>query len=51
MNVKNIMEKILYTSDSIVHIFRASLTPSGILHNPPTPEMKGRLLKEYVRYS
>jgi hypothetical protein len=37
MNVKNIMKKILYASDSIVYIFRVSLTPSGILHNPPTP--------------
>lgn len=45
MNLKNIMKRILYSSENIVYIFRASLTPSGILHNPPSPEMKGRLLK------
>ena len=51
MNVKNIMKRLLYASDSIVFIFRASLTPSGFLFNPPTPEMKGRLLKEYSNYA
>jgi hypothetical protein len=37
MNVKNIMQRILNASDSIVYIFRATLTPSGIMYNPPTP--------------
>lgn len=39
MNVKNknIMKRILEESDSIIYIFRVSLTPSGYLFNPPTP--------------
>lgn len=39
------MKKMIANTDMIAQIFRASLTPSGYLYNPPTPEMKGRMLK------
>lgn len=41
------MKRLSINTDLIVYIFRVSLTPSGYLFDPPTPEMKGRLLKEY----
>ena len=41
------MNNLSENTELIAHIFKASLTPSGYLYNPPTPEMKGRLLKEF----
>lgn len=39
------MSKTTSNTEEITYVFKASLTPSGYLYNPPTPEMKGRLLK------
>lgn len=44
---KNLMKKLGINTELISYVFRLSLTPSGYLFDPPTPEMKGRLLKEY----
>lgn len=43
--VNIIMKKMTENTELIAQVFRASLTPSGYLYNPPTPQMKGRLLK------
>lgn len=43
--VNVIMKRMTENTELIAHVFRASLTPSGYLYNPPTPQMKGRLLK------
>ena len=51
LSIGDITTKISTNSDSIVYVFKAFLTPSGYLYNPPTPEMKGRLLKEYCKHS
>lgn len=51
LGISDITKKITSNTHTICYIFRASLTPSGYLYNAPTPEMKGRLLKEYTHNS
>lgn len=46
LGINNIMKKLSSNTKSIAYVFKAVLTPSGYLFNPPIPEMKGRLLKE-----
>lgn len=41
------MKKIIKNTDLIAHVFRMNSAPSGFLYTAPTPEMKGRLLKQY----
>jgi hypothetical protein len=47
LNIESIIKKISSNTDFIAYIFKANLTPSGYIYNAPTPEMKGRLLKQY----
>lgn len=35
----------------IAHVFRMNVAPSGFLYAAPTPEMKGRLLKQFDKES
>lgn len=51
LKIKDITDKVGSNTDMISYVFKASLTPSGYLYNPPTPEMKGRLMKEYSSQS
>lgn len=46
LNIQSITRKISSNTEFIAYVFKASLTPSGYIYDPPTPEMKGRLLKE-----
>ncbi len=41
------MDAIFKNTLNIVYVYKATLTPSGIFFEIPTPEMKGRLLKEF----
>jgi hypothetical protein len=47
----SLMAMVGKNTDAIVQVFRLNLTPSGYLFTPPSPEMKGRLLKEFNKYS
>lgn len=51
LSIDDITRRVSSNTDQIVYVFKASLTPSGYLYNPPTPEMKGRLMKEYSAQS
>lgn len=51
LSIADITRKVSANTELISYIFKASLTPSGYLYNPPTPEMKGRLMKEYSAQS
>ena len=46
-----LIENVGKNSEGIAQVFRMNLTPSGYLFMPPSPEMKGRLLKEFDRFS
>lgn len=45
LSIADITKRVSSNTDLISYVFKASLTPSGYLYNPPTPEMKGRLVK------
>ena len=42
MGSERILKQLSLNSEMIAHVFRAMLTPSGYLYDPPTPEMKGK---------
>lgn len=45
LSIADITKGVSSNTDQICFVFKASLTPSGYLYSPPTPEMKGRLMK------
>lgn len=51
LNRVHLMKKIIQNTEMIAHVFRMNATPSGFLYAAPTPEMKGRLLKQFDKES